>query len=92
MPWQLRYIGQPELGDKTRPTIVRSSIDIATSNTVVDFLNELGCKLDSEYMIRECMFCKGRMKVTALYLKYLKLASSKCMITSNPYHKVILLN
>ncbi|XP_066586237.1 mediator of RNA polymerase II transcription subunit 18 isoform X2 [Prorops nasuta] len=24
MPWQLRYIGQPELGDKSRPTIVRS--------------------------------------------------------------------
>lgn len=64
MPWQLRYIGQPELGDKSRPTIVRSSIDIATSNTVVDFLTELGCILDFEYIARGYMFRKGRMKIT----------------------------
>ncbi|KYM76097.1 Mediator of RNA polymerase II transcription subunit 18 [Trachymyrmex septentrionalis] len=64
MPWQLRYIGQPELGDKSRPTIVRSSIDIATSNTVVEFLTELGCKLDFEYVTRGYMFRKGRMKIT----------------------------
>ncbi|XP_015187325.1 PREDICTED: mediator of RNA polymerase II transcription subunit 18 [Polistes dominula] len=64
MPWQLRYIGQPELGDKSRPTIVRSSIDIATSNTVVEFLTELGCRLDFEYVARGYMFRKGRLKVT----------------------------
>lgn len=64
MPWQLRYIGQPELGDKSRPTIVRSSIDIATSSTVVEFLTELGCRLDFEYIVRGYMFRKGRMKVT----------------------------
>lgn len=63
MPWQLRYIGQPELGDKSRPTIVRSSIDVATSNTVVDFLTELGCKLDYEYITRGYIFRKGRMKI-----------------------------
>lgn len=64
MPWQLRYIGQPELGDKSQPTVVRSSLDIATSSTVVEFLNELGCRLDFEYIIRGYMFRKGRMKVT----------------------------
>lgn len=64
MPWQLRYIGQSELGDKSRPTIVRNSIDIATSNTVVDFLTELGCRLDFEYIARGYMFRKGRMKIT----------------------------
>uniref|UniRef100_A0A1B6K5N5 Mediator of RNA polymerase II transcription subunit 18 n=1 Tax=Homalodisca liturata TaxID=320908 RepID=A0A1B6K5N5_9HEMI len=66
MPWQLRYIGQPELGtgDKSRPTIVRNSIDIGTSNTVVEFLTELGCRLDFEYVARGYMFRKGRMKVT----------------------------
>ncbi|RZF34930.1 hypothetical protein LSTR_LSTR011424 [Laodelphax striatellus] len=66
-PWQLRYIGQPELGApdaKSRPTIVRSSIDIGTSSTVVDFLTELGCRLDFEYIVRGYMFCKGRMKIT----------------------------
>ncbi|XP_020290701.1 mediator of RNA polymerase II transcription subunit 18 [Pseudomyrmex gracilis] len=62
MPWQLRYIGTPEV-DKSRPTIVRSSIDIATSNTVVDFLNELGCKVDYEYTMRGYIFRKGRMKI-----------------------------
>ncbi|XP_054271474.1 mediator of RNA polymerase II transcription subunit 18 [Macrosteles quadrilineatus] len=66
MPWQLRYIGQPELGtgDKSRPTIVRNSIDIGTSNTVVEFLTELGCRLDFEYTARGYMFRKGRMKIT----------------------------
>lgn len=64
MPWQLRYIGQPELGDKSQPSMVRSSLDIACSNTVVDFLTELGCRLDFEYIIRGYMFRKGRMKVT----------------------------
>ena len=27
-PWQLRYLGQPEIGEK-RPTLVRSCYDIA---------------------------------------------------------------
>lgn len=64
MPWQLRYIGQPEIGDKSRPTIVRSSIDIGTSATVVEFLTELGCRMDFEYIVRGYMFRKGRMKIT----------------------------
>lgn len=67
MPWQLRYIGQPELGpqgDKTRPTIVRSSIDVGTSSTVVEFLTELGCRMDFEYIVKGYMFRKGRMKIT----------------------------
>lgn len=64
MPWQLRYIGQPEIGDKNRPTIVRSSIDIGTSSTVVEFLTELGCRMDFEYIVRGYMFRKGRMKIT----------------------------
>ncbi|KAK7873550.1 hypothetical protein R5R35_008793 [Gryllus longicercus] len=64
MPWQLRYIGQPEIGDKSRPTIVRNSIDIGTSATVVEFLTELGCRMDFEYIVRGYMFRKGRMKIT----------------------------
>lgn len=51
-PYQLRYIGQPELGDKMRPTLVRSSIDIACTNTVMEFLTELGCRVDFEYTDR----------------------------------------
>lgn len=63
MPWQLRHIGQTEI-DKSRPTIVRSSIDIGTSSTVVEFLTELGCRMDYEYIVRGYMFRKGRMKIT----------------------------
>lgn len=63
-PWQLRYVGQQELGDKNRPTVVRSSIDMACSGTIVEFLTELGCRLDFEYIARGYMFRKGRMKIT----------------------------
>ncbi|KAI4458409.1 glycosyl hydrolase [Holotrichia oblita] len=63
-PYQLRYIGQQELGDKNRPTIVRSSIDVACSASIVEFLQELGCRLDFEYTARGYMFRKGRMKIT----------------------------
>lgn len=51
-PHQLRYIGQAELGDRSRPTLVRSSIDVACTSTVMDFLTELGCRVDFEYTNR----------------------------------------
>ncbi|XP_019866479.1 mediator of RNA polymerase II transcription subunit 18 [Aethina tumida] len=63
-PWQLRYVGQQELGDKNRPTVVRSSIDMACTATIVEFLTELGCRVDFEYTARGYMFRKGRMKIT----------------------------
>lgn len=50
-PFQLRYIGQPEL-DRSRPTLVRSSIDVGCTSTILDFLTELGCRLDFEYVSR----------------------------------------
>lgn len=63
-PYQLRYIGQPELGDRTRPTLVRSSIDVSCTASIVEFLTELGCRVDFEFTIKGYMFRKGRMKVT----------------------------
>ena len=54
VPWQLRYIGQPEIGNN-RPTIVRSCYDIACSENAVEFLAELGCRLEFEYI------AKGRL-------------------------------
>lgn len=63
-PYQLRYVGQPELGDRTRPTLVRSSLDIACTSTIIEFLTELGCRVDYEYINRGYMFRKGRMKIT----------------------------
>lgn len=52
MPFQLRYIGNPELGDIKRPTLVRASFDIACSPSIIDFLTEMGCRLEFEYTIR----------------------------------------
>ena len=62
IPWQLRYVGLPELSQKA--TIVRSCYDIACTNNVVEFLSELGCRLEYEYISRGFIFRKGRIKVT----------------------------
>lgn len=61
-PYQLRYVGQPEMAQ--RPTVVRSSLDIACTPSIIEFLTELGCRVDFEYINRGYMFRKGRMKVT----------------------------
>ncbi|CAM1295879.1 MED18 (predicted) [Pycnogonum litorale] len=61
VPWHLRYVGQPEAGDKNRPTIVS---DVATSENLVQFLNEMGFRLDHEFILKGYMFRKGRMKIT----------------------------
>lgn len=74
VPWQLRYIGQPELGN--RPTIVRSCYDIACSDNVVDFLQELGCRLEFEYIAKGFIFHKGRLKVTLSKIMKVSDASS----------------
>nr|SVE88244.1 EOG090X0CKJ [Daphnia similis] len=63
-PWQLRYLGQPELGEKNQPTVLRSCIDIACTPNVVEFLSELGCRIEFEYVLKGYLFRKGRMKVT----------------------------
>jgi len=62
VPWQLRYVGQPELGN--RATVVRSCYDIAISSNILEFLTELGCRLDFEYVAKGFLFRKGRIKVT----------------------------
>nr|CAD7462058.1 unnamed protein product [Timema tahoe] len=59
--WILERI---KLTTTKRPTIVRSSLDIGTSSTVVEFLTDLGCRMDFEYAARGYMFRKGRMKIT----------------------------
>lgn len=73
-PFQLRYIGQPEL-DRARPTLVRSSIDMGCTSTVLEFLTELGCRVDFEYISRGYMFRKGRMKITVA--KIIKITPGK---------------
>lgn len=62
-PYQLRYIGQHEFGDRSRLTIVRNSLDIACTSSVIDYLLALGCTIDFEYTSRGYLFRKGHMKV-----------------------------
>ena len=56
VPYQLRYIGQPEMGDRNRPTLVRSSIDIRCTRSIVEFLTELGCRVEFEFLNRGWIF------------------------------------
>eukprot|EP00057_Strongylocentrotus_purpuratus_P009105 XP_011663579.1 PREDICTED: mediator of RNA polymerase II transcription subunit 18 isoform X2 [Strongylocentrotus purpuratus] len=62
--WQLRYIGQPDVSDKSRMVTVRSYHDCATSKNLPNFLDEIGFKLDYEFVAEGHMFRKGRLKIT----------------------------
>lgn len=59
----MRYLGQSEIGDKNRATMVRSCIDVACSEKICDFLTEMGFKLSFTYVTKGYLFKKGRMKV-----------------------------
>ncbi|XP_030381286.1 mediator of RNA polymerase II transcription subunit 18 [Scaptodrosophila lebanonensis] len=62
-PFQMRYLGQPEV-DQRKPTLVRSCMDCACTNGILEFLTEMGFRLDFEYIAKGFMFRKGRMKIT----------------------------
>ncbi|NXP19130.1 MED18 polymerase, partial [Scytalopus superciliaris] len=63
VPWQLRYLGQPEIGDKSRHALVRNCVDIATSDNLTDFLVEMGFRMDHEFVAKGHVFRKGIMKI-----------------------------
>ncbi|BFG02555.1 mediator of RNA polymerase II transcription subunit 18 [Drosophila madeirensis] len=62
-PFQMRYLGQPEV-DQRRPTLVRSCMDCACTSSILEFLTEMGFRLEFEYIAKGYMFRKGRMKIT----------------------------
>ncbi|XP_045174881.1 mediator of RNA polymerase II transcription subunit 18-like [Mercenaria mercenaria] len=62
--WHLRYVGTAEIGDKSRHTLVRSCVDMGVSDSIVKYLNEIGFKLEYEFVAKGYFFHKGRMKVT----------------------------
>ncbi|XP_005991098.1 mediator of RNA polymerase II transcription subunit 18 [Latimeria chalumnae] len=63
MAWHLRYLGQPEMVDKHRHTLVRNCVDIATSDNLTEFLTEMGFRMDHEFVAKGHIFRKGIMKV-----------------------------
>ncbi|XP_038051682.1 mediator of RNA polymerase II transcription subunit 18-like isoform X2 [Patiria miniata] len=64
MPWQLRYLGQSDISDKSRLVTVRSYLDCSTSEQLPQFLTDIGFRLDHEFVAKGHMFRKGKMKVT----------------------------
>jgi len=62
-PWHLRYLGNPEMGDKNRPTMVRNVLDVACGSDVVEFLKELGCRREYDFITKGFIFRKGRLKI-----------------------------
>jgi len=62
LPCQLRYVGYPETGN--HPALLRNCLDVAVSDNVVDFLQELGAKSDHEFICKGWILKKGRIKVT----------------------------
>ncbi|RVE62984.1 hypothetical protein OJAV_G00162240 [Oryzias javanicus] len=62
-PWHLRYLGQPEVGDKSRHALVRNCVDVAASQSLPEFLNEMGFRMDHEFVASGHIFRKGAMKV-----------------------------
>lgn len=62
-PWQLRYLGQTDLSDKSRSVTVRSYLDSLTSESLSVFLNDIGFRLDHEFVAQGHMFRKGKMKI-----------------------------
>lgn len=73
-PWHIRYIGQSDIGNKSRNTLIRSCLDIGTSVNIGKFLSEMGFVLEYEYIVKGYMFQKGRLKITVS--KILKVHSS----------------
>lgn len=63
LPWHLRYLGQPEVGDKSRHALVRNCVDVAASHSLPDFLNEMGFRMDHEFVAKGHIFRKGALKV-----------------------------
>jgi len=78
-PWHIRYVGPVEVGDRNRPTLMRSCIDVGVSENIRQFLGEMGFALDYEYVSRGYIFRKGRLKVTVSKL-------NKVLNSSNPEH------
>lgn len=63
-PCLLTYLGQPEIGDKNRPTTVRTCVEVNCTNNVCSFLQELGFVMDFDFISQGWHFQKNRLRVT----------------------------
>ena len=63
-PWTLCYLGHPELGDRNRPTTVRTCVEVNCTQNVCSFLQELGFRVEFEFVSQGWIFKKNRLKAT----------------------------
>ncbi|XP_076803713.1 mediator of RNA polymerase II transcription subunit 18-like [Clavelina lepadiformis] len=67
-PWQIKYIGNIEAADHTKPAMIRSNVTVAVSQDPSQFLEELGFILRYEVVLRGQFYRKGNLKVTVAKL------------------------
>lgn len=70
-PPSLCYLGHPELGN--RPTTVRTCVEVNCSQNVCAFIQELGFRLDYEFITQGWQFRKNRLR--AKVTKILKIVN-----------------
>jgi len=73
-PYTLCYLGSPEVGDRNRPSTVRTCVEVNCTQNVGAFLQELGFTLDYEFVSQGWLFRKNRL--TATVAKIFKIANS----------------
>lgn len=62
--WQMRYLGSPEGGgDKSRVASMRSCIEVATTDNISLFLEEIGFRFDHELVLKGRLYRKGPMRI-----------------------------
>lgn len=84
-PWSMCYLGNPEIGDKSRLTMVRTCVDINCSPNAASFLQDLGFKCDYEFILQGWSFRKGRIRATVS--KVLKLMNPPSIEQLSPITK-----
>jgi len=63
VPWQLRYIGPTDTGDRSKNVMIRSNVTVAVSDDPTKFLEELGFMYKFQTEVEGYFYRKGRVKV-----------------------------
>ena len=63
VPWQLRYIGPTDTGDRSKNTMIRSNVTVAVSDDPTKFLEELGFIYKFQTEVEGYFYRKGRVKI-----------------------------
>lgn len=63
-PYQLCYLGNPELGDKSRLSTVRTCVEVNCTPNVAAFLQHLGFIIEYDFVSQGWQFKKNRLRAT----------------------------